>query len=82
MEIIERIQAVIRKVLDVPDLHLRPEMTAQSVEGWDSMAHIHIMLAIEREFKIKLKAADAMGAKNISELVELVQEKFESNHPQ
>ena len=74
-EIKERAQAVFREVFEHPDLQISSEMTAQDVEGWDSLAHIKLILALQKEFKLKLKAADVVGIKNIGELLDLIQNK-------
>lgn len=48
----ERLQAVFRDVFDDEDLVLRDDMTAADIEGWDSLAHINLMFALESEFGV------------------------------
>jgi acyl carrier protein len=35
-------------------------MMPDDVEGWDSMGHINLLMAIESQFKISLTPEDAM----------------------
>jgi acyl carrier protein len=42
------------------------------VDGWDSMAHINIIVALEHEFKIKFKTASLEEAQNTGDLVKLI----------
>ncbi len=54
---------------------LRDDMKVGGVEGWDSLAHVTIVLAIERAFKIKFKAVEIANAASVADLVRHIQEK-------
>jgi acyl carrier protein len=41
------LQDALRLVLDRPDLELSPDMAMGVTEGWDSFAHIDLVLALE-----------------------------------
>lgn len=47
-------------------------MTATDVEDWDSLNHINLIVAIEREFKIKFTTAEVAGLKNAGDLMDLI----------
>lgn len=74
-EIMERMQAVFRDTFDDDGLLLRPEMTAADVDAWDSLMHINLIVAIEREFKVKFTTAEVTSLKNVGDLVALVEKK-------
>jgi acyl carrier protein len=63
---------VFREVFDDDELVLRPEMTADDVEGWDSMVNIRLMLAVERAFKVSFSASQIASLKNVGDLAELI----------
>lgn len=67
---------VFRRELDVEDLELRPEMTANDVEGWDSITHVMIVVAVEKKFSVKFAAAEIQKLKNVGELAALVESKL------
>jgi acyl carrier protein len=46
-----RLTSVIRQVFDDDGIAVRPETTAADIEGWDSINHVNLVLAVEREFK-------------------------------
>jgi acyl carrier protein len=71
----ERLANVIRSELDFPDLKLEDGMLAREVPGWDSLRHLSIVAAVEREFGIRLKSLEVMRLKNIGELQSLVDRK-------
>jgi acyl carrier protein len=51
-------QEVFREVFDDPEIVLRDEMTGLDIPGWDSLAHINLMVAVEKRFKIKIATAE------------------------
>jgi acyl carrier protein len=72
-DVLLRLNHIFRDVLDDDDLHLTPTTTATDVDEWDSLSHVRLMLTVEREFRIKLNAAEISGLKNVGELVTLIQ---------
>ena len=69
---LQRMQRTFRAVLDNDTLELLPSMTAADVDGWDSLSHIDLIVALEREFKIKFTTAEISRLKNVGELEALV----------
>lgn len=46
----ERLEAIIRDILDAQDLKLSVEDSTDTVENWDSLASVQIMTACAQEF--------------------------------
>jgi acyl carrier protein len=74
-ELYAGLNEIFRQVLDNETIALTPEMTAEDVEGWDSMNHIFIVVEIEKRFGIKFQAAEMEELKNVGELAALVRGK-------
>jgi acyl carrier protein len=66
---------IFRDVFDDPSLTLRDDLTAAEVEGWDSLSHITLIVAIERAFRIKLTLAEIQRLNNVGELIGLIHQK-------
>ncbi|MBS0561178.1 MAG: acyl carrier protein [Proteobacteria bacterium] len=66
---------IVRDVLDAPDLAIGPDTTADDVPGWDSFAHINIVVATEARFGIRFGTAEVETLHNIGDLVALVARK-------
>lgn len=49
----ERVIQVISKVMNVPTTKLNADSSPESVEQWESMKHIHLVLALEEEFDVQ-----------------------------
>jgi acyl carrier protein len=73
--IYERLTKVFCDVFDHDDLVLTPATTADDVDGWDSLNHIRLLLAVSKAFAIKLSAAEVGGLKNVGELVGVIKAK-------
>ena len=67
-----RLTAIFRDVFDDESLVLRDDLTAEDVENWDSLTHINLIVAIEKEFRIRFTTAEVSGLKNVGELEVLV----------
>jgi acyl carrier protein len=66
---------VFRSELDQDSLVLSPELTANDVDGWDSITHVMIIVAVEKKFGIKLGAAEIQRLRNVGEFAELIRKK-------
>jgi acyl carrier protein len=73
--IYNRLTEVFRDVFDEDDLVLKPEMTADDVDGWDSLSHIRLVLAVSKAFNVKLTAAESSRLKNVGEFADLIRSK-------
>ena len=68
-----RLDAVFREVFDDETIDLQGDMTAADIEGWDSLAHIRLVIAVEKEFGFKFKAADIGNLAFVSDMMDLIQ---------
>jgi acyl carrier protein len=71
-ELRPRMTRVFREVFDDDALELTDSTSAADIDAWDSLMHITLVLAVEREFSIRLSAAEAGLLKNVGELYKLV----------
>ncbi len=74
-----QLQELFRQVFDDPGIELRDEMTAADIEGWDSVTHIDLLIAVERALGIKFATAEMSRLKeadqNIGSFVRLIDSK-------
>lgn len=78
MNIYDRLLPIFRDVFDDETLALSPSMTAGDVDGWDSLAHIRLIVSVETDFGVKFSAADVSSLKNVGDFVALIEEKLTS----
>jgi acyl carrier protein len=71
----ERLKKTILEELKLDDFDIQDETIAVEIPGWDSLNHINVILAIEKEYKIRFKNIEVLRLKNIGELQSLVDSK-------
>ena len=69
---------VFRDVFDDDAIVLTPETTAADIDGWDSMAHIGLIVAIEERLKIKFRSSELEALHNVGHLAGIVEYKLET----
>jgi acyl carrier protein len=75
--IITGLTAVFRDVFDDDELVLKPELTADDVDGWDSLAHIRLILTVQKKFGVKFSPIEMNRLKNVGDLIALTRHKQE-----
>lgn len=54
---------------------LTPEMTAGDVRGWDSLAHLKLIMTVEERFKIQFSNQELGQIQSIGVLLDLIRAK-------
>jgi acyl carrier protein len=76
------LQEIFRQVFDDSDIVLGDQTTAADVDGWDSMSHIDLLIAVERHFGIRFATAEMSRLKdpdqNVGTFVELIDRKLKA----
>jgi acyl carrier protein len=62
-KLLDDLNDVLRTVFDDDSLIVTPTSTADDVDGWDSMMHINVIIAVEKRFGVKFAAAEINGLK-------------------
>lgn len=75
MNIVETVETIMRDVFDLPELQVTPALTAQDVEEWDSISHISLVVALEKEFSIRFALGELQSLQNVGEMLALIEKK-------
>jgi len=73
-DIYAQLTELFRELFATDELVLTPETSAKDIEGWDSFNHLSVIVAVETRFKLKMKAKEIDGLKNIGDLVAVIQQ--------
>ena len=69
----ERLSNIFQNIFDDDSIVVTPTLSAQDVDGWDSLTHIRLLLTVEKSFKVKFTTTEINKLENVQGLVELIQ---------
>ena len=73
----ERVRNIASDIFGIPADRITAESSPETIENWDSMQHLNLVLAIEEKFGVQLDPEDIEQMKNIGAVAALV-EKLQS----
>jgi acyl carrier protein len=76
-DLLPRLESIFQDVFDNPRLHISANTKASDVPNWDSLMHINLIFAIEREFRVKFALGEMQELQNVGEMAALLQKKRE-----
>ena len=75
-EVFVRLNSVFQDVFDDESIEVTDTTTADDIEDWDSLEHINLVAAVEKEFKIKFSMGQIVSMKNVGEMINIILEKL------
>lgn len=75
-EILARLADLLADILDTDSVTLADGTTADDLPGWDSIAHIKLIIALEGELGIRFTSDEAAAPENVGKFVDLIQAKL------
>nr|WP_296835408.1 acyl carrier protein [uncultured Marvinbryantia sp.] len=74
--IYEKLTEIFRDIFDDDTIELQETTSSEDIDGWDSLEHINIVVAVEQTFSIKFTMDEVTGMKNIGEMVDIIMSKL------
>lgn len=69
------LKKAILDALNLDDWELNEQTTASEVPGWDSLNHVNVILAVEKQFKVRFSNLEVLKLKSVGDLQRLVDSK-------
>jgi len=76
MSVQDSLNQLFREVFEDDDINIAPGMTANDVDGWDSLSHVNLIVAIESKFGITFSQKELLTFKNVGDLLNSIQSKI------
>ncbi|MEI9951521.1 MAG: acyl carrier protein [Pseudomonadota bacterium] len=73
VQINEKLNGVFRDIFDVPELVVGDTTTANDVEGWDSLAHVDLIVAVESAFNVRFTTKEVKALANVGDFIRLIE---------
>lgn len=61
-----------REVFDNPKLEISDATAANDVEGWDSITHVNLIVAVEMAFGTTFTTKDVKALANVGDFIQLI----------
>lgn len=74
-DIFQDFSEILEDVMDVEDIALTDDTTADDVEEWDSLSHVRLIVAIERKYGIKFTNTEIAGLQRVKDIIDLIETK-------
>nr|WP_315101033.1 phosphopantetheine-binding protein [uncultured Catonella sp.] len=70
-EIFEKLNEVFSDVFD-EEITVTDSTTSADIEDWDSLEHINLIVAVEKEFNVKFNIGEVNKMKDVGEMVDII----------
>jgi acyl carrier protein len=75
-ELFSGVQEIFRDIFDEEDMVIKDRTNSDDVEEWDSLNHINLVSAIEKEFKIRFALEELVSLRDVGAMIDLMVEKL------
>ncbi|HOO26886.1 MAG TPA: acyl carrier protein [Lachnospiraceae bacterium] len=75
-QVFYRVQEIFRDVFDDDELMITGETNADDIEDWDSLEHITLIVAMEKEFHMKFDIREVNKLENVGEMIDLIEHRL------
>jgi len=73
---LQQVSGIVADVLGVPVNLVTADSGPDTLEAWDSVQHLNVILAIEQSFDFQLDPKEIEGTKNVAAIAAIVDRKL------
>jgi len=74
-EISQKLNHVFEDVFDRPGLVVADATTAKDVDGWDSLTHVELIVAVEKAFRVRFTTKEVKALANVGDFIRLIEKR-------
>jgi len=78
MKLEDRVFKIVSQVMNVPVTNLNMESSIDTIEEWDSLQHMNLVLALEEEFGIQFTDEQILEILSIELIIEIVSDALQT----
>ena len=79
MNIKERVYKVISDIFRINMSEIDDDLEVGGTKEWDSLGHIGLIVALEKEFKLTFDVDETLEMDNVYDIVEILEERFKED---
>ncbi len=77
--LLERVRQIVADVFNLPQSRIEPSSSPDTIEGWDSLRHLSLTLALEQEFDVQFTPEEIEQLLSVELIADLLEEKLVKN---
>lgn len=70
MNVTEEVRHIVADTLNLPLASINESSSAATLDAWDSMAQVNLMMAVEQHFNVELEVEDFMKLNSVKALID------------
>ena len=74
--VLQALNEIYVDVLDNEEIVLTPQTVAADIEEWDSLSHIQLIVAVEKQFKLQFKTQEVQEFANVGSICTAILDKI------
>ena len=71
----KRLETVIRQTFNLGKGRIEEAWTSDDIMGWDSMGHLALITAVEREFNVRFEIEEMLQVKSLKDISGILKQK-------
>ena len=75
-DVIKKLEIIFCDVFDLNSIELSDKTSADDIDHWDSLNHVLLVSAIQKEFNVKFTAREMLVWDNVGDIVKSIQSKL------
>jgi acyl carrier protein len=75
----EKVRSASADIFQMPAGQITPSSSPETIENWDSVQHLNLVLALEEKFGIQFEPEEMDKMNSVGEITDLVDAKLKGN---
>ena len=71
-----KLNAIFCQVFDDDAIEINRTTTADDIDGWDSLSHMNLIVAVEMGFNVRFNVKDVRALKDVGDLIDIIDRKL------
>jgi acyl carrier protein len=73
---LEHVRQIVADIFNLPQSRIEPSSSPDTIEGWDSLQHLNLTLALEQEFGVQFTPEEIEQLLSVELIADLLDEKL------
>ncbi len=74
-EILEQLNVLFANVFNAKSLSLSPDDSSRSIDAWDSVNHMTLIVEVQKHYQVKFSLRETMALETVQDFIDLIQKK-------